>query len=140
MNKFPRRPINIKADLIRLAFDMYEGDQQIDGLIKDLTFQKTLLALTTRNLLFTQSIGFELKKNTSAGFPWHIGSQSFGYHRAEDFGCTIWTPLAPIDTRKQRGGMAYVPKDIRVSSCTTMSIPPCSSASKNVLMPVRKST
>ncbi|PRC94214.1 hypothetical protein [Solimicrobium silvestre] len=96
----------------RLAFDMFEGDQQIDDLLQDPTYRKTVLALTKRNLLFTQSIGFELKKNTSAGFPWHIGTQSFGYHRAEDFGCTIWTPLAPIDTSKQRSGMAYTPKNI----------------------------
>lgn len=96
----------------RLAFDMFEGDQSIEDLLSDPTYRNTVLALTKRNLLFTQSIGFELKKNTSAGFPWHIGTQSFGYHRAEDFGCTIWTPLAPINTKQQRGGMAYVPKDI----------------------------
>lgn len=96
----------------RLAFDMFEGDEEINKLLKNETYRKTILSLTKRNLLFTQSIGFELKKNTSAGFPWHIGTQSFGYHRAEDFGCTIWTPLAPIDTTKQRGGMAYVPKDV----------------------------
>lgn len=96
----------------RLAFDMFEGDEQIEKLLKDPIYRKTLISLTKRNLFFAQSIGFELKKNTSAGFPWHIGTQSFGYHRASDFGCTIWTPLAPIDTSKQRGGMAYAPKDI----------------------------
>lgn len=96
----------------RLAFDMFEGDEEINKLLKNETYRKTILSLTKRNLLFTQSIGFELKKNASAGFPWHIGTQSFGYHRAEDFGCTIWTPLAPIDTTKQRGGMAYVPKEV----------------------------
>ncbi|BDO04524.1 hypothetical protein [Klebsiella quasipneumoniae] len=44
------------------------------------------------------------------GFPWHIGTQSFGYHHHHDFGCTIWAPLATINPRGQRGGMAYVPK------------------------------
>ena len=68
--------------------------------------------LTNETLLYAQGLGFELKKNESKGFPWHIGTQSFGYQKADDFGCTIWTPLAPIQKAKQRGGMAYVPKNI----------------------------
>ncbi|MDM2974072.1 hypothetical protein OGY62_14915 [Citrobacter sp. CK198] len=45
------------------------------------------------------------------GFSWHIGTQSFGYHHHQDFGYTIWAPLATINPRGQRGGMAYVPKN-----------------------------
>lgn len=96
----------------RLAFDLFENDTEVESLLKNNKFRTLMHELTGETMLFTQSIGFELKKNVSKGFPWHIGTQSFGYHKAEDFGCTIWAPLAQINTEKQRGGMAYVPKNI----------------------------
>lgn len=96
----------------RLAFDLFEHDPKVEELLKSVEFRKIMYKLTGDIMFFVQAIGFELKKNVSKGFPWHIGTQSFGYHRAEDFGCTIWAPLASINTKKQRGGMAYVPKNI----------------------------
>ena len=39
-------------------------------------------------------------------------SQSFGFNRAQDNGTTLWAPLHKIDSKKQRGGMCYVPRDI----------------------------
>src|SRR5260364_141435 len=51
-----------------------------------------------------------LKNNQNKGFPWHIETQSFAYQHAGDYAMTVWVPLENIDTQKQRGGMAYVPK------------------------------
>lgn len=82
--------------------------------MKSPDFRKIMKSLTGRDMLYIQGLGFELKKNESKGFPWHIGTQSFGYQHWDDFGCTIWTPLAQINAQAQRGGMAYVPKN-RVS-------------------------
>ncbi|MCS0429539.1 phytanoyl-CoA dioxygenase family protein [Vibrio diabolicus] len=94
----------------RIAFDLFEGDETIASLMTDNQFRKVMKKLSGKELLYTQGLGFELKKNDSKGFPWHIGTQSFGYQKAEDFGCTIWTPLVPINNSAQQGGMAYVPK------------------------------
>lgn len=94
----------------RIAFDLFEGDETIASLMTDTHFRKVMNQLSGKELLYTQGLGFELKKNDSKGFPWHIGTQSFGYQQAEDFGCTIWTPLVPINNNDQQGGMAYVPK------------------------------
>ncbi|WP_244230815.1 phytanoyl-CoA dioxygenase family protein [Vibrio ouci] len=94
----------------RIAFDLFEGDETIASLMNDTQFRKVMKKLSGKELLYTQGLGFELKKNDSKGFPWHIGTQSFGYQKAEDFGCTIWTPLVHINNSAQQGGMAYVPK------------------------------
>lgn len=95
----------------RIAFDLFNKDPVLSQLMLSKDFRDMMKKLTKRTLLYTQSLGFELAKNESKGFPWHIGTQSFGYQRAEDFGCTIWTPLVKIDNTRQQGGMAYVPKD-----------------------------
>ncbi|MDF3934829.1 hypothetical protein [Pseudomonas citronellolis] len=96
----------------RLAFDMYEDDPVISSAIQNHNFKKVMRQLTNRNMFFAQALSFELERNLNKGFPWHIGTQSFGYHRAEDYGCTIWAPLVEIDPQGQRGGMAYVPKNM----------------------------
>ncbi|PHM72353.1 hypothetical protein [Xenorhabdus sp. KJ12.1] len=95
----------------RLAFDMYDGDHQLIELLKDPHFHNIMKKLTGRTMFFAQALSFELHKLKDKGFPWHIGTQSFGYQKATDYGCTIWSPLVPIDPNNQRGGMAYVPKD-----------------------------
>lgn len=96
----------------RLAFDMYDGDEKIIELLGNDTFRATITELTGRTMFFAQALSFELAKLKDKGFPWHIGTQSFGYQHAKDYGCTIWAPLDPIDPTAQRGGMAYVPKNI----------------------------
>jgi hypothetical protein len=101
-----------QAGFSRVAFDLFNGDPTINSLLESKKFREIMKSLTEKKLIYTQGLGFELKKNDSKGFPWHIGTQSFGYQQADDFGCTIWTPLAPIKKESQRGGMAYVPKDI----------------------------
>ena len=93
----------------RVRYDIFDKDSNIYEVLADSTFKKVLSALCERDMIFTQALAFELKKSSSSGFPWHIGTQSFGFQRAEDFGCNIWIPLVPIDAKGQRGGMAYVP-------------------------------
>ena len=93
----------------RVRYDIFDKDSNIYEVLADSTFKKVLSALCERDMIFTQALAFELKKSSSSGFPWHIGTQSFGFQHAEDFGCTIWIPLVPIDAKGQRGGMAYVP-------------------------------
>ncbi|MBZ6861461.1 phytanoyl-CoA dioxygenase family protein [Klebsiella michiganensis] len=95
----------------RLAFDMYDGDEVVAGLLQDTRFRAFMSKITGRKMFFAQALSFELEKMKNKGFPWHIGTQSFGYHHHQDFGCTIWAPLATINPRGQRGGMAYVPKN-----------------------------
>ena len=36
----------------------------------------------------------------------------FGFQFAQEFGCTLWAPLHPVDAAGQRGGMAYVPQHV----------------------------
>lgn len=105
-------PGNFQTEFNRLKYDFETRKDVLYSLINQHFFQNTLTELTGRTLFFTFEICFELKKNESQGFPWHVGVQSFGYQKAEDFGCTIWIPLHPIDTEKQGGGMQYVPKNV----------------------------
>ena len=95
----------------RLAFDMYDGDTSIQKLMESNSFRSIMSQLTGRNMFFAQALAFELERMKNKGFPWHIGTQSFGYHQANDYGCTIWAPLVHVNPSTQRGGMAYVPKD-----------------------------
>lgn len=103
-------PQNFQEEFSRLKYDFETSKDMIYELIGRPFFQETLYALTNRSLFFTFEICFELEKCLSQGFPWHVGVQSFGYQRSEDFGCTIWVPLDPIEPAGQGGGMAYVPK------------------------------
>lgn len=96
----------------RIAFDLFVNDEVIIDLMRDDYFRHVMSTVTSKTLFFTQALAFELEKNKSKGFPWHIGTQSFGYQQALDFGCTIWMPLDEINTKNQRGGMAYVPENI----------------------------
>ncbi|MDJ0660062.1 MAG: hypothetical protein QNJ42_11315 [Crocosphaera sp.] len=96
----------------RIAFDLFVADKIVDSLMQNSKFRNIMFRITKKELFYTQGLGFELEKNKSTGFPWHIGTQSFGYQQASDFGCTIWMPLDEINTKKQRGGMAYIPENI----------------------------
>jgi hypothetical protein len=103
---------NYGAGFSRLKYDIGNDDDFILNLISDERLSSALTTLCNRDLFFTQGLAFELEKNKSTGFPWHVGTQSFGFQHIDDFGCTIWTPLCRIDSKGQRGGMAYIPKDI----------------------------
>lgn len=96
----------------KLRYDLCNDDEVIFDLIGDARFQRIMGKLTECRLFFTQGVGFGLKKNVDKGFTWHIESQSFGFHRSEDYATTLWMPLHRVDSRKQRGGMRYVPRDV----------------------------
>jgi Phytanoyl-CoA dioxygenase (PhyH) len=103
---------NYQKGFDKLRYDLCEGDDTIYELLAKPLFRDVMWKLTGKRLFFTQGVGFGLKKQVSTGFSWHIESQSFGFHRMEDYATTLWAPLHPIDTNGQRGGMRYVPKSI----------------------------
>ena len=75
-------------------------------------FRRTLTDLTGRDLFLTFVMSFETEQNVKEGFPWHVDVQSFGFQFAEEFACSLWVPLHPIDANGQRGGMAYIPRHV----------------------------
>lgn len=99
-------------DFNRLKYDIGNNSDQVLQLFNEPRFAQTISNLTQRSLLFTQGIGFELKKNQDAGLPWHVETLSFSYQRMEDFACTMWIPLHPIKSKEQGGGLIYVPKNV----------------------------
>jgi hypothetical protein len=103
---------NYGSGFSKLKYDIGNDDPGILSLMSDATFGAAMSKLTEIQPFFTQGLGFELAKNTSTGFPWHVGTQSFGFQRRQDAGFTIWTPLCEIDPHGQRGGMAYVSKEL----------------------------
>jgi len=96
----------------RLGYGLCAGDKVIYALLADQRFRQLMWSLTNQRLFFTQGVGFSLKQGVSTGFSWHIESQSFGFHRAEDYATTLWTPLHPINTKGQHGGMRYVSRQV----------------------------
>ena len=96
----------------RVAYDFETSKNGIFELLERPYFRHALTDLVERDLFLTFELCFELEKNVSRGFPWHVGVQSFGFQLAEEFGCTLWAALHPVDTAGQRGGMAYVPEHV----------------------------
>jgi hypothetical protein len=80
-------------------------------LIKDPGFGDFMSTITGREMIFTDGIVFELD-HTLAGFDWHIGVTSFKYIFPDDYACTIWIPLDPVDREKQNGGMSLLSKSV----------------------------
>ena len=105
---------NFKADgmFTRSKYDFVSDKTAVYELMERPYFQRALADLVERDLFLTFELCFELKRDIDNGFPWHVGAQSFGYQVAEEFGCTIWAPLHPVDTKGQGGGMTYVPENV----------------------------
>lgn len=105
---------NFKADsqFRRAKYDFDSDKDAIFQLLERRYFRNALTDLVERDLFLTFELCFEIEREVSTGFPWHVGAQSFGYQFAEEFGCTLWAPLHPVDTKGQRGGMAYVPQHV----------------------------
>ena len=105
---------DFKADsrFSRVKYDFEGSKDDIFELLERPYVRRTLTALAERDLFLTFELCFELGKNVSRGFPWHVGVQSFGFQDADEFGCTLWAPLHPVATKGQRGGMAYVPENV----------------------------
>jgi len=96
----------------RLKYDFNLPREDIFSLIGDRSFRHVLCGLAGRSLFFTFEICFELERNVSKGFPWHVGVQSFGYQNARDYGCSMWIPLQSIEPSGQGGGLACVPRSV----------------------------
>lgn len=108
----------------RVGYDIFENDPVIAEVLRNEIFCNTLTRLANRSLFYTQGLGFQIEKNKHTGFPWHIGTQSFGYIRGEDFGCSMWVPLNNIDPQGQGGGMSYVPENVISGSFMYSDIDP----------------
>lgn len=112
MNRKPRGEIKADSRFSRVKYDFETNRSHIFELLERPYFRRAVTDLVGRDLFLTFELCFELGMNVSRGFPWHVGVQSFGFQRADEFGCTLWAPLHPIDTKGQRGGMAYVPDSV----------------------------
>ena len=102
---------NYGSSFNRLKYDVGNNDEVIFKLIQDKIFKDTLSNLTKRDLFFIQGLSFELQKKKDKGFPWRVGTQSFGCQRKDDYGCIMWIPFCEINPKKQRGGMKYISKE-----------------------------
>ncbi len=96
----------------RAQYDFESDKNDIYELMARPYFRQAMTDLVERDLFLTFELCFEIEQTVSEGFPWHIGGQSFGFQFGEEFACTLWAPLQPVDTKGQRGGMAYVPQHI----------------------------
>lgn len=103
---------NYGAGFSKLKYDIGNDDPAILALMSDTSFSAAIARIVDQSVFFTQGLGFELEKNKSTGFPWHVGTQSFGFQRREDAGYTIWAPLCRINAHGQRGGMKYISKQL----------------------------
>ncbi len=98
--------------LYRVNYDV-EGDKEgVFNLLARRYFRQALTDLTDNDLFFTGEQIFEVEQNADIGSTWHVGVDSFGFQRSNEFGCTLWAPLQSVNARGQRGGMAYVPQHV----------------------------
>lgn len=102
----------IESHFNRVTYDLDSNTSDIFELLARRYFRQALTGLANRDLFLTSETCLEIEKNVSKGLPWHVGTQTFGYQFAEEFGCTLWAPLHPVDTAAQRGGMACVPQHV----------------------------
>lgn len=105
--------VNLRAlSFSKVQYDFDAPKERVFQLLERPYFQQALTDLTGRDLFLTFEMSFELEKNANKGLPWHVGVQSFGYQFAEEFACTLWAPMHPIDAQGQGGGLAYVSQDV----------------------------
>jgi hypothetical protein len=97
-------------DFERLSYGLGESDI-FKKIYTSNAFRTVFGELVATRVIATECNGFELSPGKS-GFPWHYGSLSFRFIRAEDMAWSVWIPLDPIDTSGQGGGMAYVPENL----------------------------
>lgn len=112
LNRGTRDQVPTAAAFNRVQYDFDARKMDLFELLARPYFRQTLTDLTGLDLFLTVELCFEIEKNVHKGLPWHVGVQSFGYQFVEQFGCTVWAPLHPIDTSGQRGGMTYVPEHV----------------------------
>lgn len=109
-NAMKTPPAFYSGELSKIGYDIEAEITQEIYSAKN--FQHILKQLTdNRGAAFIQGIGFELESGQQ-GFNWHHDILSFCSVMPEDPAYTIWTPLDPINTKAQHGGMSYVSRKI----------------------------
>lgn len=101
----------------RIKYDFANNDDGVLAILQAPEFRSALTQVTQHSLLYTQSVGFELKKNQDIGLSWHVGTISFSFQPMADFGCSLWIPTVPIDADGQGGGVSCVGKDLFSGMC-----------------------
>ena len=96
----------------RVQYDFASDKNDVYEMMARPYFRQALTELVERDLFLTFEVCFEIEQLVNEGFGWHVGVQSFGFQFSEEFGCTLWAPLQPVDPEGQRGGMAYVPQNV----------------------------
>lgn len=96
----------------RVQYDFESDKNDVYEMMARPYFQQVLTELVEHDLFLTFEVCFEIEQLVNEGFGWHVGVQSFGFQFSEEFGCTLWAPLQPVDPQGQRGGMAYVPQNV----------------------------
>ena len=102
----------VESHLNRVSYDLDTNTKDTFELLERRYVRRALADLVNRDVFLISETCLEIEKNVSKGLPWHVGTQAFGYQFAEEFGCSLWAPLHPVDTTAQRGGMAYVPQHV----------------------------
>ncbi len=95
-----------------VQYDFESDKNDVYELMARPYFRKALTELAECDLFLTFEVCFEIEQKVNEGFSWHVGVQSFGFQFSQEFGCTVWAPLQPVDRQGQRGGMAYVPQHV----------------------------
>ena len=82
----------------RSKYDFETEKADVYKLLARPYFRAALTDLAEQDLFLTFEICFELEKNVSKGFPWHVGMQSFGFSSRKNRGthcgcrCIRWMP------------------------------------------------
>ena len=96
----------------RVRYDFKSERADVYELLERPYFRRALTDLAERDLFLTFEVFFEIEKERHRGFGWHVDLPSFSYQVAAEHACSLWVPLHPVDTKGQRGGMAYVPVNV----------------------------
>jgi hypothetical protein len=94
-----------------LVESLSDDDGEVSALMEDPELRLILNAITERRLIVAPGIGVVREREKHTHLSWRSDARSFR-HRAEDFGCTLWLPLMPINTKVQGGGLALVPRNV----------------------------
>ena len=107
-------PSSTASDFLfsRVRYDFKSERADVYELLERPYLQRALTDLVERDLFLAFEVCFEIEKERQKGFPWHVDVQSFGYQVPSEYACSLWVPLHPVDTKGQRGGMAYVPVNV----------------------------
>lgn len=115
-DEFETQTNHYKKFFDKFRYGLCNDDEIIFELLEDEIFQNVMRSLCQEDLFCTEGVGLSLERGKAGkenkDFTWNIKPHGLGLNRAQDGSATLWVPLHPIDSKKQRGGMCYVPRDI----------------------------